>query len=647
MGNINVLGFEIANLIAAGEVVERPASVVKELVENSIDAGATSVVVEIKQGGVALIRVTDNGVGMDPEDLPVSIRRHATSKIREAEDLEAIATLGFRGEALAAIASVCILTIVTKQKDAPMGALLRAEGGVVTDLVEVGSADGTVVSVENLFGAVPARRKFLKKDKTEAMAVGSLLEKIALSRPDVAIRFISDGTVKFSTAGDGDAKSALYALYGRELAGALLPVEGTVSGVSVSGFVGTSQLAKGTRSMQNFFINGRYVRSKTATAALEQAFTSYMAPEKFPVCCLFITVDCDKVDVNVHPTKMEVRFSDERSVFESVYYGVRSALEKGELRPDLYRENTRDLKGKQLLGAFTPLGGQPKSEQLTISTPLTQPSADTPARPAAPSVSYGAGASRPASYPRTAPSGQTARVASDPTERFFAPPSAPEPKRPSAPIPTSPATPTCSSTPEPVAAPSAPWRILGVAFDCYILVESGDELLLIDQHAAHERVLFEQMLRQTEADGRVASQSLLVPLTFSLSQECAHLAAEETESLGALGYAYTVEGGLISLSEIPLSMEPSAAQAFFEQLTFEMSQNGVNPSVLDAKRREKTLYQMACKAAIKGGRHYDEAHLRWLCDTLQAMPDVTVCPHGRPIAVRLTRRELDHRFGRI
>lgn len=186
-----------------------------------------------------------------------------------------------------------------------------------------------------------------------------------------------------------------------------------------------------------------------------------------------------------------------------------------------------------------------------------------------------------------------------------------------------------------------------MAFDCYILVESGDELLLIDQHAAHERVLFEQMLRQTEADGRVASQSLLVPLTFSLSHECAHLAAEETESLGALGYAYTVEGGLISLSEIPLSMEPSAAQAFFEQLTFEMSQNGANPSVLDAKRREKTLYQMACKAAIKGGRHYDEAHLRWLCDTLQAMPDVTVCPHGRPIAVRLTRRELDHRFGRI
>ena len=319
MGKINVLDFEIANLIAAGEVVERPSSVLKELIENSIDSGATSIVAEIKRGGVALIRVSDNGCGMDRDDLPVAIKRHATSKIKSREDLERIATLGFRGEALAAISSVSGVTIITKTADAEAGSMLVSEGGRILDISEVGCAEGTTVVVENLFFNVPARRKFLKKDSTEAMNCAALVEKVALSRPDISIQLKVDGEERFKTPGDGDLLNSIYAVYGKDFASKLIKAEGTANGVRVYGYIGRSDNVRKNRNYQNVFINGRYVKSLTAMAAIEKAYTSYIAHEAFPTCVLFLEMNPTMVDVNVHPAKLEVKFASEQPVFEAIY----------------------------------------------------------------------------------------------------------------------------------------------------------------------------------------------------------------------------------------------------------------------------------------------------------------------------------------
>jgi DNA mismatch repair protein MutL len=364
MGKINVLSFEIANLIAAGEVVERPSSVLKELMENSIDSGATKIVAEIKKGGVALIRVTDNGCGIEKDDLPVALKRHATSKIKEREDLDGIITLGFRGEALAAISSVSQVTIITKTRESEVGYMLTSEGGNILDVSEVGTSDGTTVVVEDLFFNVPARRKFLKKDSTEAMNVAALVEKVALSRPDISIQLLIDGEEKFNTPGDGELKNAIRAIYGKNFASKLIEVKGKSEGIDVSGFIGRSDNVRKNRNLENVFINQRYVKSLTVQAALEKAFTSYIAPECFPVCTLFVNMNPGTVDVNVHPAKLEVKFSDERRVFEAVYYTVKTALEKEEYRPEM------SLCGKSReynpLGAFVPIGADTKGSQIKL-----------------------------------------------------------------------------------------------------------------------------------------------------------------------------------------------------------------------------------------------------------------------------------------
>lgn len=335
MGNINILGFDVANLIAAGEVVDRPASVVKELLENALDAGSTAITIEIQRGGVTFIRVADNGCGMDTDDLTTSILRHATSKIRTADDLSDITTLGFRGEALAAIASVSKLRIFSKPKDSPFGALLESEGGEITSVTETGCADGTTVIVEDLFFNVPARRKFLKKDSTEAIAVGAVVEKIALSRPDISLKYICDGEIKFMTAGNGNLSETIWALFGKDTAKRLLKVDREENGIHITGYVSESDLVRANRNMQNFFINGRYVKSKTASAALEQAYTSKIPSDKFPSCVLNIDLNPAAVDVNVHPAKLEVKFANEKLIFDAVYYAVLTALESEVKRPEL------------------------------------------------------------------------------------------------------------------------------------------------------------------------------------------------------------------------------------------------------------------------------------------------------------------------
>ncbi|MBQ9736592.1 MAG: DNA mismatch repair endonuclease MutL [Clostridia bacterium] len=667
MAKINQLGFEVANLIAAGEVVERPASVVKELLENAIDAGAHAVTVEIARGGVSLIRVADDGEGMTREDLPLAIRRHATSKIKTASDLDAIGTLGFRGEALAATAAVSTLTIISKTRESEEGAMLVCRAGEVEEVSEVGCADGTTVTVEDLFINVPARRKFLKKDVTETAAVTAVVEKIAISHPEVAIRYITDGTVRFSTAGDGKLLNTLYALYGREFASRLLPVEGSVGGVGVSGHIGRPDNARANRNQQSFFINGRYVKSKTVGAAVERAFTSYMAPERFPVAVIFLDIPTFAVDVNVHPAKLEVKFENEKAVFEAVYYAVREALEGCESRPSMSFDRTKG--GKQdLTHRF-----ETESAKQIEMPPILRPA--KPTAPDEPPVIAPQKAPAPVRVtPATAPvpAAPVLHVAAKDTPTAKAPTLSPEEslaicekyadamKGPSAPtakaeeklIPVAPSQAEATAPAATVSntdAPSEtlpPYRILGTAFRTYVFVElSEDRMLVIDQHAAHERILFEQLKKKQET-APIASEPLLLPVSFAATPEEIAVAQTETASFERLGFTYSLSGDKVHLLSIPADVTPPDARDLFLSLCAE-SAKGEDPAIAEKMRREKMLYQMACKAAIKGGRIYDDAHTVWLVERVLALPDVTVCPHGRPIAYYLTKKELDRQFDRL
>ena len=673
MGKINVLSFAVANLIAAGEVVDRPASVIKELLENAIDAGASHVTVEIRNGGVTFMRVTDDGCGISPEDLPVAIRRHATSKIKEADDLDGILTLGFRGEALAAIASVSDLRIITRTKDAAYGSLLVSHAGEVQDVTEQGAPLGTTVIVENLFANVPARRKFLKKDVSEAIAVGTYVEKIALSRPDIAIRLIVDGNMKLDTAGDGKIESAMYAVFGRDFVSKTIPVEGTGDGVSVRGFIGRPDNVRPKRNYENFFINGRYINCRTAAAALEQAYTSFIPPEKFPCCVLYIEINPAAVDVNVHPAKLEVKFSNERPVFEAIYYAVRAALEKDATRPAMQIK----APAASAINAFVPVeDGKRESlaqRQISIgSAPARQsaiPKAHEPfARMSAAEYAerYAGGVAAALPFRASqdvAPRGeihisQVTKREEVPAVAPCVPPAARAVTEEKPPLPDdscAPPAPTevvpqvsVAVEAEEQSAPPVerePWRIVGEVFHSYVVVECGDKMLLIDKHAAHERVLFEQ-LRANMKSRTEASQILLIPMSLSLSREDAETLALYGDEIGAVGYAYTANDYGVSVSEIPEGLAPAAASELLITLAAHLREGTGNAALARELIFEKALYQGACKAAIKAGREYPPEYIQWLCEQLQRIPDITVCPHGRPVAMELTHAYIDHQFKR-
>ncbi|MBE6655536.1 MAG: DNA mismatch repair endonuclease MutL [Ruminococcaceae bacterium] len=659
MPKINQLSFDVANLIAAGEVVERPASVVKELLENAIDAEADAITVEIARGGVTLIRVADNGVGMTAEDLPLAIKRHATSKISGADDLASIATLGFRGEALAATAAVSTLTIITKTREAETGTMLSSVAGEIKEICEVGCADGTTVTVEELFVNVPARRKFLKKDVTETAAVTAVVEKIAVSRPDIAIRYITDGTVRFVTAGDGKLAHTLHALYGKELSSRLLPISGSVGENTVSGFVGRPDNARANRNMQCFFINGRYVKSKTVGAAVERAFTSYMAPERFPVAFIFLDMPHFSVDVNVHPAKLEVKFENERAVFEAVYYAVRTALEDSVARPTLgLAKGTKGEKSFSLAHSFE---APERAQQIKMPAPLVpeKPKAATPTTPAPVTREFSPVTVAARDFPVPKPSVLSPEASIEICERYAeakreaedylakakqkkpAPIVSEDVKEPSE-IPEA-RVPASQPSEE---APLPEYRILGTAFKTYVFVELSEEkILVIDQHAAHERILFERMKRERKEKG-IVSTPLLLPISAELTAEEAAFAEAETGALSSLGFTYTFAEGKAHLLSIPADTTPMEAKDLFLTLVTEGAK-GASLALSEELRREKMLYQIACKAAIKGGRHYDDAHIAWLVKEVLSLPDVTVCPHGRPIAFYLTKKELDRQFDRI
>ena len=647
MGKINVLSFEIANLIAAGEVVERPASVLKELIENSIDAGATSIVAEIKRGGVALIRVTDNGCGIDKDDLPVALKRHATSKISSKDDLASIMTLGFRGEALAAISSVSEMTIITKTKDAPTAYMLTAEAGNVVDLSEVYSADGTTVVVSNLFYNVPARRKFLKKDSTEAMNVSALVERVALSRPDIAIQLLIDGEERFHTPGDSNLHNTIYAIYGKDFASKLIEIHGEANGIKVSGYIGRSDNVKKNRNLLNVFINGRYVKSLTAQAAIEKAYTSYIAPECFPTAVIFLEMNPSVVDVNVHPAKLEVKFSDERAVFETVYYTVKTALEEHEYRPEMQLGAKRPM--QNLMGAYVPIGADTKGEQISIGESRIS---DEPRGARMPYITERA--PRVASYKDDVPvrlgSGSapgarreeapafTPRDSVELLERY---------RRASADEPEYTAPPAKAEIELSADVEIPSYKFVGEAFDCYVMIEYEGALLVIDKHAAHERVIFEELKRTREADSRVASQMLMLPITVIPSPDELAAAADFGDEIRAVGFEFYLSEKSCDITAIPEAISADEAESLFIKMLDELAEGRGDPATTEAIRRERALYQVACKAAIKGGRVYDKAVIEWLIGKVLTIPDITVCPHGRPIAFRLTKSELDRQFERI
>ena len=633
MGKINVLGFDVANLIAAGEVVDRPASVVKELLENSIDAGATSVTVEIQNGGVTLIRVTDNGCGMEPDDLPVAILRHATSKIKTSTDLSNIGTLGFRGEALAAIASVSRLRIFSRPAANEMGTLLECEAGKVTAVSEVGCAAGTTVVVEDLFYSVPARRKFLKRDATEAAAASAVVERIALSRPDIEIRFLSDGDMKFVTTGSGDLKEAVYSVFGRECANRSVPVDRTDDGVAVSGFISEPDLYKSNRNMEVIFVNGRLVKSRTIMAAVEQAYKTRIPSDKFPVCVLNVGVSVAAVDVNVHPAKLEVKFSNEKIIFDAVYYAVLGALQSAVARPEL------KIRGLEAFDDIPCEGGSP---------------APAPAKPAAPRDGFwidGDEAKRllsafvPADVKRKRE--EQIRVGSVPTEEREA---AAPPRREEETAQTEENFPV--GDPGPVDPPE--YVILGEAYNCYVIVQFEDRITFVYKHAAHERIFFDEMCRNARRAEKSA-QLLVTPLSLSLpgyEGEALKDYEDEIKSLGFdFSYADDGTGFSVSVTAIPEQLNVSEAKELLTTLVSKIADSTASVASASAEFFESRLFQSACKAAIKGGRRYGIDHIKWICDRLFVKNPggsvIRTCPHGRPVAFEIKRSSIDRQFGRL
>ncbi len=671
MPHILQLDPHVADLIAAGEVVERPASVVKELMENAIDAGADALTVEIQHGGMSLIRVTDNGCGIAAAEAETAFLRHATSKLRTEYDLEAIGTLGFRGEALAAISAVSRIELLTRTAEEELGAALSLEGGAVVHREEAGCPKGTTMVVRDLFYNTPARLKFLKKDAAEGAACFAMVQRVALSHPEVSVKFLRDGKQELLTPGDGQVQSALYAVLGRDMALGFTPVKGSGEDMSVSGFVSLPTCCRGTRGYQHFFVNGRYVKSRTMMAALEEAYANQKMVGKFPGCVLHLTTRLNAVDVNVHPTKQEVKFGSDKKVFDAVYYAVKSTLEADRTRPSLQVKPPRPAEGgrpaQSPLRPAEPAPAAPAYREMTLeefrrtaerpATPLplhdfTAPRS-TGAAPAAPAGNGVSGA--PSSTTRPAGSGASAPPTS------AAPPARPDGRARPAEATPAPGAPISTARPvgadahirpaeaapaQPAGAASAPpseeepWRMAGEVLNTYIVVEQGDKVLFIDKHAAHERLNFDRM----KAEGyQPMVQALLEPVVFTPPAEEGAALLAQLPLLGRFGFeAEDFGGGALIVRAAPSDVAAGEIPDVLSELAGRLLTGG---SADPGAARDALLHTMACKAAIKGGQRNSPAELLKVAQAVMSGA-VKYCPHGRPVAIELTRQQLEKRFGR-
>ena len=643
MPKIIQLSTHVANLIAAGEVVERPASVAKELLENAVDAGASKITIEIRDGGMTFLRVTDNGCGMALEDAKTAFLRHATSKLRTAEDLAAISTCGFRGEALAAIASVSRIDLLTKIPSAIEGVSLQLEAGKIVEESEAGCPDGTTIIVRDLFFNTPARMKFMKSDTVEGSRVTAAVQLQALAHPSVAFRMLRDGKEVLNTPGTGKLSDAVYCVYGKECA-RMAPVDSRWEQYSLTGFVSKPSDSRPSRSLQTFFVNGRPVKSRLLISALEEAYRNQIMAGKFPACVLHLNLPAGMVDVNVHPAKTEVKFLNEKAVFDCVHYGVLGALNKTPDRPDVkfkpVPQNTAPAPAPA-----APKAAAPKQESFfrtmtaeeykTFSGVLK----DAPRPSPAAAVATYAKIERstpPLREPVLAPKGM---IPPQPKAEVKLPPM---PEKP--PVVTKPVEipPVPEMEQEVLPMPEEqPWQLVGELYNTYIIVQQGEEAYLIDKHAAHERILFEKLKANQEA---ISSQMLLSPIPVRLNAEATGELLANTPLLAELGFEIEEFGdNTILLRQIPMDLDPEMAVEAAETLAADLlsGRRGDKSTV-----RDELLHTVACKAAIKAGWKNDEKELLALVKQVMAREDLKYCPHGRPICVSLSKKQLEKQFKR-
>ena len=667
MPHIQQLDPHVADLIAAGEVVERPASVVKELVENAIDAGAETVTVEIQRGGMSLIRVTDNGCGIAAGEAETAFLRHATSKIRTERDLEAIGTLGFRGEALAAIAAVSRVDLLTRTADEDLGTALSLEGGETVSREEAGCPVGTTMVVRDLFFNTPARLKFMKKDAAEGAAVFAMVQHLALAHPEISVKFLRDGKQELLTPGDGQLKSAVYSVLGRDLALGLIEVKGSGEDMSVTGFTSLPACCRATRGYQHFFVNGRYVKSRTMMAALEEAYQNQKMVGKFPACVLHLTCRLSGVDVNVHPTKQEVKFGSERQVFSAVYYAALSALEgdkshvqasvgspAGRLVPAAGHDTVtpNQTAFRTMTAAEYRRSGAGERSGLSLHD-FTAPKTAAPAAP----ISRPKPEARPAErrsvfqapvreQPRPAPEQPIVRPEHVPApaaekkvipqEPVKLPEEKPVPPVQEAPVPAA----EHGPVPQQPQEEELPWRVAGEVLNTYIIVEQGDKILLIDKHAAHERMNFDRLKAQGY---KPMVQNLLTPAVFTPPAEEGAALLQNLPLLARFGFdAEDFGGGAVIVRAAPSDVDPEDIPATLEEIASKLLTTGrANPDAA----RDELMHTMACKAAIKGGQKNGPQELEKVAAAVMR-GEVKYCPHGRPVAIELTRGQLEKQFKR-
>ncbi len=635
MSKIIKLSPHVANLIAAGEVVERPASVAKELLENAVDAGATQVTIEIRDGGMTFLRVTDNGCGMEAEDARTAFLRHATSKLKVAEDLAAISTMGFRGEALAAIASVSRIDLMTKAPDALSGTALTLEAGNILEETEAGCPQGTTIIVRDLFYNTPARMKFMKSDTVESGRITATVQAQALAHPQVAFRLLRDGKEVLSTPGTGKLQDAVFGIYGREF-GRMVQVESTWEGYRLYGYVCKPTDARPSRAMQTFFVNGRPVKSRILMAALEEAYRNQIMVGKFPSCVLHLDFPAHLVDVNVHPAKTEVKFLNEKNVFDCVHYGVLGALNQTPDRPQMqFKQQSQPAPHK----------AAPQKQESFFRTMdaqefrAFQAAVNEAPRPDPAAAKATANAVSQTPVMRQAPILPSVEVVTPPV-----PPAPPVPPMP--PIPPMPPVPVPPpAEPEQMVITDIPkeipWRIVGELYNSYILVEQGEDAFLIDKHAAHERILFEKLKANQES---ISSQMLLAPQKLRLQADDRAILLENRELLSSLGFEVEEFGtDTLLIRQIPMDLSQEDAAVTLETMASDLAM-GKRENATTV--RDEILHTVACKAAIKAGWHTDEKELSALVETVMAREELKYCPHGRPICISLSKKQLEKQFKR-
>ena len=649
MPSIIQLSPHIANLIAAGEVVERPASVVKELLENAVDAGATKVTVELKDGGMTFLRVTDNGCGMAAEDARTAFLRHATSKLRTAEDLAAISTMGFRGEALAAIASVSRIDLMTKTAGSVSGTGLQLEAGVITEESEIGCPEGTTIIVRDLFFNTPARMKFMKSDTVESGRITAAVQLQALAHPEVAYTLIRDGKQVLSTPGTGKLEAAVYCIYGRDSA-RMVTVDSRWDAYRVTGFVTLPTDARPSRNLQTFFVNDRPVKSRLLMAALEEAYRNQLMTGKFPACVLHLTLPANAVDVNVHPAKTEVKFLSEKAVFDCVHYGVLAALNKQSDRPQVQFKTTSIQKEVPPPAADR----APASSVGQVPAPIPKaPSAQAKPAPnffrtmTAEEYRNFSDVIKDAPKPQPAAAAATLRSVEQertlPLREAVVLPEISKPQPAPVPVPIAPA-PEEVREPEQTQMempPEQPWRMVGELYHTYILVEQGEEAFLIDKHAAHERILFEKLKAHQET---ISSQMLLTPVSVRLRADAVGELLANSPLLSELGFEIEEFGDqTVLVRQIPMDLSPEDAADALEALAADLLAGRKNSR---SSVRDELLHTVACKAAIKAGWTTSETELLALVKQVMSREELKYCPHGRPICVTLSKKQLEKQFKR-